>query len=240
MEDYKSLETAHTIIRAALQRCDAWVQRMLDQRELRAFWFQFDDYATQEDMLRSLQQLQPGNEERLILSLVQRALRPEVSRSVLQKQCSGVPHLWSEVERVSEHSKQKEYVIIFSDPVAVTSKKMFFMTVNSTQEDLDRRLLEVLAKPGGLLVLLDAYKEKQRQGGWIPAPHMIRILYAEFQKTSCRQCGATDKKLLRCSLCKTARYCDVGCQKKDWMIHKCFCGTEKDICARFHQLVPSK
>ena len=45
-------------------------------------------------------------------------------------------------------------------------------------------------------------------------------------------CGSCDKKgpdLLKCSVCKSAWYCDVQCQKKDWKRHKQCCrkfGTE--------------
>ena len=45
-------------------------------------------------------------------------------------------------------------------------------------------------------------------------------------------CGSCDKKgpdLLKCSVCKSAWYCNVQCQKKDWKRHKQCCrkfGTE--------------
>lgn len=37
------------------------------------------------------------------------------------------------------------------------------------------------------------------------------------------QLGEGDKRMLRCSKCKEAYYCDVECQKEDWKAHKGRC-----------------
>ncbi|KIM39057.1 hypothetical protein M413DRAFT_235288 [Hebeloma cylindrosporum] len=37
----------------------------------------------------------------------------------------------------------------------------------------------------------------------------------------------TEKRMLLCGRCRTVQYCDAGCQKKDWTIHKHHCGTSK-------------
>ena len=47
-----------------------------------------------------------------------------------------------------------------------------------------------------------------------------------FQK--CAECGATDKKLLRCGRCKNAWYCSLECQRKNWKTgHKDRCSISE-------------
>ena len=40
----------------------------------------------------------------------------------------------------------------------------------------------------------------------------------------CAACGATPRKLLRCSRCKQVWYCSTACQKRHWKQHKPGCG----------------
>lgn len=47
--------------------------------------------------------------------------------------------------------------------------------------------------------------------------------FIPFTPKECRQCGATDKKLLKCARCHFERYCSSACQKKDWPRHKQLC-----------------
>ncbi|KAF7254248.1 Histone-lysine N-methyltransferase SMYD3 [Varanus komodoensis] len=44
----------------------------------------------------------------------------------------------------------------------------------------------------------------------------------------CERCLRRKEKLLRCSQCKVARYCDAYCQKKEWQDHKRECRCIKD------------
>lgn len=50
---------------------------------------------------------------------------------------------------------------------------------------------------------------------------------SQSQEESCLKCGAATTKagnpLLRCSKCKTVKYCSPDCQKKDWKKHKQMC-----------------
>ena len=39
----------------------------------------------------------------------------------------------------------------------------------------------------------------------------------------CLSCGLKKKKLLKCSKCLLAYYCDTNCQKNDWKTHKNYC-----------------
>lgn len=39
----------------------------------------------------------------------------------------------------------------------------------------------------------------------------------------CKSINSSNKKLMKCSRCLTAFYCDQDCQKKDWRIHKLYC-----------------
>lgn len=43
------------------------------------------------------------------------------------------------------------------------------------------------------------------------------------QQNACIFCNATDKKMMQCSLCHKAKYCDEACQKNDWPVHKKVC-----------------
>lgn len=43
------------------------------------------------------------------------------------------------------------------------------------------------------------------------------------QYASCNKATALDgKTLLKCSGCRSTKYCSRGCQKLDWKIHKAF------------------
>ncbi|KAI1895859.1 hypothetical protein AGOR_G00111100 [Albula goreensis] len=53
-------------------------------------------------------------------------------------------------------------------------------------------------------------------------------------KYSCENCFSRKDKLLRCSQCKTARYCDAGCQKRSWPEHKVECQRLKHL----HPAIP--
>lgn len=46
-------------------------------------------------------------------------------------------------------------------------------------------------------------------------------------ETTCARCGASDTKLLRCSICKGPRYCSVECQRNHWAEHKPLCKPHK-------------
>lgn len=57
-------------------------------------------------------------------------------------------------------------------------------------------------------------------------------LQEKFQEGPyCTSCGRDTRggKLLRCSGCKKAEYCDRACQKADWPVHKKICSYEKSI-----------
>lgn len=43
-------------------------------------------------------------------------------------------------------------------------------------------------------------------------------------QAQCAKCGKADAKL-RCSQCRIRHYCDRGCQKADWAVHKQTCKT---------------
>ncbi|XP_061480629.1 histone-lysine N-methyltransferase SMYD3 isoform X2 [Rhineura floridana] len=45
----------------------------------------------------------------------------------------------------------------------------------------------------------------------------------------CERCLRSKKRLLRCSQCKVARYCDVHCQKEAWQDHRRECKCIKSI-----------
>ena len=44
-----------------------------------------------------------------------------------------------------------------------------------------------------------------------------------LQKFICASCQRVTTKAKRCGRCKLVHYCDVACQKKDWVIHKRVC-----------------
>ncbi|XP_055029268.2 histone-lysine N-methyltransferase SMYD3 [Misgurnus anguillicaudatus] len=50
-----------------------------------------------------------------------------------------------------------------------------------------------------------------------------------FLKTTCHNCLKRGESLLRCSQCKTARYCSAQCQKQAWPEHKRECKCLKHL-----------
>ena len=44
-----------------------------------------------------------------------------------------------------------------------------------------------------------------------------------FEHSTCHFCMRSPLVLLRCAVCKRARYCDVQCQERDWCLHSAEC-----------------
>ena len=52
-------------------------------------------------------------------------------------------------------------------------------------------------------------------------------LYKSLDLNECTTCGTTAREniaLQRCGRCGTASYCSADCQRRDWAVHKGFCG----------------
>lgn len=53
-----------------------------------------------------------------------------------------------------------------------------------------------------------------------------RVIPENLEEKWKKQCWSCEKKvqtnssLLCCSVCKLGRYCNAGCQRKDWKVHK--------------------
>ena len=47
----------------------------------------------------------------------------------------------------------------------------------------------------------------------------------ELARRTCATCSKMALKMLRCSRCKAAFYCDAACQKRHWREHKAACGA---------------
>jgi hypothetical protein len=45
----------------------------------------------------------------------------------------------------------------------------------------------------------------------------------------CFNCSESEKKLMKCSICEYARYCDTECQLQDWKNHKTSCEKYKPL-----------
>ena len=52
---------------------------------------------------------------------------------------------------------------------------------------------------------------------------IITCVFPEFQHSICHSCLLSPLRLLRCSACKRARYCNRECQKADWNVHRAEC-----------------
>lgn len=73
----------------------------------------------------------------------------------------------------------------------------------------------------------EAYKEDTE-----PATEYYTNLEEKFkQGPFCSACGKDShgKKLLACSACKKAQYCNRDCQKADWAIHKRICTYQQQL-----------
>ncbi|XP_063050633.1 histone-lysine N-methyltransferase SMYD3 [Engraulis encrasicolus] len=80
------------------------------------------------------------------------------------------------------------------------------------------------------------------KGNGLRATHDIRageLLYKALPLASCvsrkhmaracHHCFIRAESLLRCSKCKTARYCNAQCQRQAWLVHKVECGRLKAL-----------
>lgn len=55
--------------------------------------------------------------------------------------------------------------------------------------------------------------------GWASIREMASI----WENLACSACGSREKKVHRCSRCRSARYCSKECQRADWAKHKTEC-----------------
>lgn len=51
------------------------------------------------------------------------------------------------------------------------------------------------------------------------------IIYS-LKEEFCHKCNKLYEKLMRCSKCKTIKYCSAKCQKDDWEKHKIICNSQ--------------
>jgi len=51
-------------------------------------------------------------------------------------------------------------------------------------------------------------------------PFFPQCRYGEEWNSQCWHCKKNNRSLKKCSVCHVARYCDVRCQKADWLSHK--------------------
>ncbi|KAM4771724.1 histone-lysine N-methyltransferase SMYD3 isoform 2-T2 [Rhinophrynus dorsalis] len=63
----------------------------------------------------------------------------------------------------------------------------------------------------------------------IAYPYVYTVCRGKNQRAACDYCLRRKEKLLRCSQCKFARYCDSCCQKDAWQDHKKECICLKSI-----------
>lgn len=66
------------------------------------------------------------------------------------------------------------------------------------------------------------YQVEDRQIKGILFKHVDKILDSRVTK-HCAACNQTVKKILNCSRCKLANYCDKNCQRAHWPVHKKVC-----------------
>jgi hypothetical protein len=58
---------------------------------------------------------------------------------------------------------------------------------------------------------------------WISVAGQVYKNYREI----CQHCGEKSEHLKICSMCKSVRYCNSDCQKKDWVKHKTTCKIDR-------------
>ena len=54
----------------------------------------------------------------------------------------------------------------------------------------------------------------------------------------CSQCGKEKLRLLKCTVCRIAHYCDKKCQKQQWKVHKRLCKDLRDKFSRVIDIPP--
>ena len=55
---------------------------------------------------------------------------------------------------------------------------------------------------------------------------MLSCLVFEHTLVLKVRCGTMARHMMKCSRCKFARYCSVGCQRADWTRHRLECDPE--------------
>jgi len=112
--------------------------------------------------------------------------------------------------------------------------EMYHMTL--VRRDMRKKLKNVSNRHnyGNLQSFWDAWDSWTPQSGKIIHPHpnisryfsRMEIVPNFFNidlNNQCRICCKTRQLLMRCSICKTAKYCSADCQKEDWPNHKQNC-----------------
>ena len=56
----------------------------------------------------------------------------------------------------------------------------------------------------------------------------------------CETCGKTGSDLQQCAACKSVKYCDVHCQRKNWKSHKKLCKLKKSTSNNPHKTVEAE
>ncbi|KAM4693770.1 histone-lysine N-methyltransferase SMYD3 isoform 3-T3 [Discoglossus pictus] len=64
-------------------------------------------------------------------------------------------------------------------------------------------------------------------------PYVYTVCRGKSREAACDHCLRRKEKLLRCSQCKFARYCDARCQRDAWQDHKRECMCLKSISPNF-------
>jgi hypothetical protein len=82
---------------------------------------------------------------------------------------------------------------------------------------------------------LDEKYFEDREWEYIEDPTEEELFKAKSERKNnmlgykCNYCDATDRNLLKCSGCNEVRYCNQGCQLKDWQNHKKNCQKIKYV-----------
>ncbi|KAI6661342.1 Histone-lysine N-methyltransferase SMYD3 [Oopsacas minuta] len=91
--------------------------------------------------------------------------------------------------------------------------------------------METLLKEKLIMIELDEKKgrsltstHQRNPGDVIIQDTAIAIcVIPEYEQSTCYSCMCSPHDLLKCSVCKRARYCDRECQKRDWSLHSAEC-----------------
>jgi len=167
--------------------------------------------------------------------------KPHAVSAVLKHQLDAIKHhaeqgircftygVVDEHERVVEANTYKRELLPWINGGALMKDHAFVHYINSYDPSTQHPIYVTAGKHGGFLCAVVAIPDSThamlarllQQGPVQMSPEATKSMKEACMNT---RCNARDQALHRCSRCLKATYCSKECQKKDWPVHKLYCG----------------